>query len=84
MNIIEKWTKWRHYKSTGWDNHTYEVLWMVKHSETGEGMVLYKPLYEVPKDSWAYWYDAVVRPLSMWFEIVEYNGKKIQRFTEII
>ncbi len=83
MNTPQIWTHWRHYKSTGWDNHTYEILWIVRHSETGEDMVLYKPLYDIPKDSWAHWYDAIVRPLSMWEEEVEYKWKQMQRFTQI-
>ena len=46
-------------------------------------MVIYRPLYEVQPDSWVYGYDFAVRPLSMWHDIVEWNGEKIQRFTQI-
>ena len=46
-------------------------------------MVIYHPLYEVSKDSWVYGYDFAVRPLSMWYDIVDWNGKQVQRFTEI-
>ena len=74
---------WRHYKSTGWTDHTYEVIGIAKHSETGEDMVIYRPLYEVSKDSWVYGYDFAVRPLSMWYEMVGWNGKQVQRFTQI-
>ncbi len=74
---------WRHYKSTGWTDYTYEVIGIAKHSETGEEMVIYKPLYEIPLDSWAYGYEFVIRPLSIWYDIIEYGGKSIQRFTQI-
>lgn len=83
MQPFRIWSRWRHYKSTWWTNHTYEIMAIAKHSETGEDMVVYKPLYEVPKNWWAYGYDSFVRPLSMWFEEVEYNEKTYQRFTEI-
>lgn len=74
---------WRHYKSTGWTDHTYEVIGIAKHSETDEDMVLYHPLYPVSSDSWAYGYEYIIRPLSIWFDIVEYQWQRIQRFTEI-
>lgn len=74
---------WRHYKSIGWTDHTYEVIGIAKHSETEEDIVVYRPLYEVQPDSWVYGYDFAVRPLSMWYDIVEWNGENIQRFTKI-
>ena len=74
---------WRHYKSIGWIDHTYEVIGIAKHSETAEDIVIYRPLYEVSKDSWVCGYDFAVRPLSMWYEMVDWNGEKIQRFTQI-
>jgi hypothetical protein len=74
---------WHHYKSTGWTDHTYEVIGIAVHSETEEPMVIYRPLYSVPPESWAYGYDYVTRPLSLWYDIVEYYWEKIQRFTEI-
>ncbi len=77
------WSHWRHYKSTGGENHTYEVIGIAVHSETEESMVIYRPLYPVSRDSWAYGYDYVTRPLSLWYDIVEYEGQKIQRFIEI-
>ncbi len=74
---------WRHYKSTGWDDHTYEVTWVYVHSETHEPMVVYRPLYSVPEDSWVYGHPGAVRPLSLWYDEVEYGGQKVHRFTEI-
>lgn len=59
------------------------MLDIVRHSETGEEMVLYKPLYDVSPDSWAYGYSAIVRPLVLWYDVVEYHGVTQSRFTEI-
>lgn len=75
-------SRWRHYKSTWWDDHTYEVIGIAVHSETEEPLVIYRPLYAVTPESWAYGYDYVTRPVSLWYDKIEHNGKKIQRFTE--
>ena len=60
--------KYRHFKGG-----EYEVLGMAYHSETGEEMVVYKALYGEGK----VW----VRPVSMWNETVERDGKTFCRFT---
>ena len=62
--------KYRHFKGK-----EYEVLAIAKHSETLEDMVVYKALY----GDGGVW----VRPLSMWTETVEKDGKQVQRFTYI-
>ena len=62
--------KHRHFKGK-----EYEVLFVAKHSETLEDTVVYKALYG-NGDVW-------VRPASMWNEDVEFNGKKVKRFTYI-
>ena len=62
--------KYRHFKGM-----EYEVLHVAKYSETGEAMVVYRALY----GERAVW----VRPLSMWNEIVERDGKTYQRFTYV-
>lgn len=59
--------KYRHYKG-----NEYEVLGVGKHSETLEEMVVYKALY----GSGEIW----VRPLSMWNDLIEINGKTVKRF----
>lgn len=64
-------------------DHTYEVIDIARHSETHEDMVVYRPLYTVPIESWAYGYEFVTRPLSLWYDIVEHAGKQVQRFTQI-
>lgn len=53
----------------------YEVLDVVRHSETLEEMVLYR---HVPPDS-GLW----VRPKAMFEETVERDGKTMKRFTFI-
>ena len=58
---------YRHFKG-----NEYEVLGVAKHSETLEEMVVYKALY----GDGGIW----VRPLKMWDEEVEYNGKTVKRF----
>jgi len=62
--------KYRHFKG-----NEYEVLCVAKHSETTEPMVVYRALYG-ERDVW-------VRPLSMWNETVERDGKVSFRFTYI-
>ena len=59
---------YRHFKG-----NMYEVVGMALHSETVEEMVIYKALYGEGK-TW-------VRPLAMWNEEVEFEGKKVKRFT---
>ena len=61
--------KYRHYKGD-----EYEVLGIAKHSETMEELVVYKSL-----DKNEIW----VRPLKMFLEEVEINGKKVSRFKYI-
>ena len=58
---------YEHYKG-----NKYELLYIAKHSETLEQMVVYKALYG-EGEIW-------VRPLSMWNEQVEADGKSVPRF----
>ena len=53
----------------------YELLEIATHSETLEKMVVYKALY----GEFGIW----VRPLSMWTELVQREGKLIPRFRYI-
>ena len=55
----------------------YTVLGIAKHSETLEDMVVYICNYENPRSR--IW----VRPLTMFLEVVEYNGEQVTRFTYI-
>lgn len=62
--------RYRHFKG-----NEYEVLYIAKHSETLEPMVVYKALY----GDGGVW----VRPASMWNETVERDGKFFKRFEYI-
>ena len=66
-NEVRKGT-YRHYKG-----NRYVVLCMATHSETLEPMVVYQALYGDGK-VWA-------RPASMWSELVQHDGKFVERFT---
>lgn len=52
----------------------YKVHFVAKHSETLEDLVVYEALYE--NDMSKFW----VRPLSMFEDVIELNGKKVPRF----
>lgn len=58
---------YQHYKG-----NMYKVLEIAKHSETLEDMVVYKAMY----GEGVVW----VRPLLMFEEIIEKDGKMIERF----
>ena len=62
--------KYRHFKG-----NEYEVLYIAKHSETMEDMVVYRALY----GEHGVW----VRPASMWNETITRDGKTFLRFTRI-
>ncbi|OPX56405.1 Protein of unknown function [Oceanospirillum multiglobuliferum] len=59
--------RYQHYKG-----QFYQVIGVAKHSETEEELVVYRPLY----GEQALW----VRPLSMFIETVEIDGKAQPRF----
>ncbi len=61
---------YKHSKS----GREYKVIDIVKHSETLEDMVLYEALYE--NEISKLW----VRPVDMFTEEVEIDGKKFPRF----
>ena len=62
--------RYRHFKGK-----EYEVLGIARHSETEEELVVYRALY----GDFSLW----VRPVSMWNETVERDGKTFRRFTDI-
>lgn len=63
--------KYIHYKGK-----EYLVLHLAKHSETLEDLVVYQALY----GEYGIW----VRPLGMFLEKVEIEGKLVNRFEECI
>ena len=60
--------KYQHFKG-----NFYQVIDTVTHSETQETLVLYKPLY----GEQAFW----VRPIEMFLEEIERDGKVFKRFS---
>ena len=62
--------RYRHFKG-----NEYEVLYVARHSETLEPMVVYRAL----DDEHGVW----VRPASMWNETVVRDGHQYQRFEYI-
>jgi len=60
--------RYRHFKG-----NEYEVLYLAKHSETLEPMVVYRALY----GEHGVW----VRPAHMWNETVERDGRTFVRFS---
>lgn len=59
--------RYRHYKGKD-----YQVFGVATHSETGESLVVYRPLY----GEGALW----VRPLAMFRETVNLGGEDVPRF----
>ena len=62
--------RYRHYKGG-----EYEVLGVVRHSESLEPLVLYRPLYNAS----GLW----VRQYAMFLETVEVDGAQVPRFAPI-
>ncbi len=62
--------RYRHYKG-----NDYTVIGVARHSETGEELVVYRPDYG-DKALW-------VRPLTMFQEMVEIDGRQTPRFQHI-
>ena len=58
---------YQHYKGP-----QYRVFSVARHSETEEDVVFYQALY----GDYGFW----VRPLSMFLETVEFEGKTVPRF----
>ena len=59
--------RYRHFKGG-----EYRVYGIARHSETGEQLVVYEPLY----GEGGLW----VRPLSMFQEMVNHDGGQVPRF----
>jgi len=66
---VIKLGKYQHFKG-----NFYHVMHIAKHSETEEYMVVYQPLYGENPEIW-------VRPLAMFDELIEREGKTFKRFT---
>ncbi len=64
----------KHFKG-----NIYEVIGVGKHSETGEELVVYRGLYNSPHGYGAIW----IRPVPMFLETIERDGKTFPRFARI-
>jgi len=62
--------RWRHFKGG-----LYELIGVATHSESGEALVVYRPLYG-ERGLW-------VRPLAMFLDTVEREGRSQPRFERI-
>lgn len=62
--------RYRHFKG-----NPYELIDVAVHSETLQPMVVYRALY----GDGGCW----VRPLSMWNEVIERDGKRVKRFEKV-
>lgn len=62
--------RYRHFKGKD-----YELLFIARHSETEEPMVIYRALYG-ERGLW-------VRPAAMWAETVERDGRRVRRFARL-
>lgn len=67
---VEIGATYQHYKG-----NLFKIVGVARHSETLEPLVVYIALYG-NGELWA-------RPLTMWNNIVEYEGKKVERFSKI-
>ena len=63
--------RYRHFKG-----NEYELLYVARHSETLEPMVVYRASLYGERGVW-------VRPAAMWCETVEQDGKVQPRFVRI-
>ncbi len=61
---------YRHFKGKD-----YRLLYVARHSETEEELVVYQALYG-ERGIW-------VRPAAMWNETVERDGRRVRRFTYV-
>jgi hypothetical protein len=81
MNIPEPgfYYHYKHDESKGFNHYAYEVTAIGMHSEDGTTLVIYYPLYETDIAPAT----CFVRPVELFFDEVEYEGKILPHFTKI-
>jgi len=82
MNTPEKgfYYHYKHDSNSSLNNYSYEVISIGTHTETKEKFVIYRSLYQTESQGGAnYW----LRPLEMFMENVEKDGKLFPRFQKI-
>lgn len=77
---------YKHDSAKEVNNYAYEVMGIGHHTEVDgleeSAMVMYRPLYEAPVYKLGRHWD--LRPLGMFMEDVEKDGKRMHRFTKIV
>jgi hypothetical protein len=71
---------YKHYKhdpAGALNNYTYEVMGIGKNTEDNSELVLYRPLYD---SAWLKPADYCARPVAMFTDTLEKEGKTIERF----
>lgn len=73
---------YKHDPAGPFNTYAYEVLGISHHTEEDYNLVIYRPLY---KEAFVYKHGKMfdARPLSMFMESVEKDGKKMKRFRPI-
>ncbi len=72
---------YKHDPNESINNYAYDVLNIGVNTETKEKFVIYRPLYDKEE------FDGVnycLRPLDMFMQTIEKEGKTISRFSKII
>lgn len=77
MNELKKGDIITHYKKP---NKRYEVLEIGFDSNTMQEMIVYKALYQGEFKFGTIW----IRPKKEFFDIIEFNGIKNQRFKKVL
>ena len=78
VNELVEPGEYLHYKG-----QCYEVFSVGRHSETEEKFVVYRPLYGEAFEAGDRFGDVWLRPLAMFTEMVEVNGKTLPRFKKL-
>lgn len=71
---------YEHYKSTPEDRRYYQLLGFARHTETNEILTIYVPLY---LDFTEKQISQQARPLDMFIEEVDVDGRSVPRFRYI-
>lgn len=71
---------YEHYKSSPASRRYYQMIGFARHTETNEILAVYLPLYVIPEHRGL---RLQVRPLDMFMEDVDFNGRRQPRFRYI-
>ncbi len=71
---------YKHDEARGFNDYSYELIGIARHSEEKTYFGLYRPLYE---NHWLAPAIYQARPVELFFDTVEYNGQTLPHFTKI-